>query len=232
MATPVDLRGSDPRAENEVLGTLAALEHDWAPIAPSRVTLTDTFLGENDAPISGAEAHDTMAQTDMRTGEIRIARRLANDYDTWHHDTLVGVRSHILHKGITRYPAAYTVTHEFGHLVARYILAGDGPWPEHPTTEQDEGVRRVQLHAWKALDPTVDLSRTDMVPMVDTMGWYNDRMASDLSTYATTAPMELWAEAFAVHRILGPGVSKVADAVTKVLTAAYHRRKAHEVVTL
>lgn len=203
------LDGADPRSEKEIRDTLTSLEAEWPGIAPSSLTLTNVWSDDNGH--MSYDAH-TMGQTNVANGDMRLSLRCAADYDLWHHDVLQGIRTRALHKGISRKPAAYTVTHEFGHLVT---VAATGHPPTDPRCEQP--LRELTLVAWHALDPSVDLTRTDMVPFVWNLGFYRDGLVKDVSGYGASNPMELFAEAFAINRIAGPGHSKVADAVTAEL---------------
>lgn len=219
MGTRRDFRGADPAVKEELNETLDGLLADYPGIEPSKVVV-GKMESDDDSP---DEAAGTYGQTFERGADIHISRDMAKDMAAWRADMKQACRKGCLRHdlgALTDHPARYTLTHEFGHVVATDLI---GPFNEE-SDAGDYGYRRIMLGAWRAVDPSIPADADpDAVPFLFSFGLFDvDAVTKDLSQYgAQGGPKELVAEAFAIHRLAGPGKSKIADYVHGELERLY-----------
>lgn len=218
-----DLDGSDPRTVDELKDALESCMHDWPGVAPRRVRCDrmpkNTYGSTNNAPMHGYGPGE----------DVAVSRSAMKDMTKWQQairqvkvDGTSGMNERV-EGWIEQHPAAYTIEHEFGHVLFAHIY-GNGSEPVG-----DDACRRLQLVAWRAAG--VGEARgmgTDSVPLFFIFGLGQQEIHDGLSPYAVTSPMEMMAEAFAIQRVLGKGANKIADAVMeqvrKDYEAKYHHR--------
>jgi hypothetical protein len=214
---------ADARSRTELAATWNTLTATWprvqvtaqvGPLVPGEFLDLWSFLSD--------DYHGTMGvtNTQRKLCDILIVADYAEDYGHWKREVKEAQAKGFLSTAdiVGQAPAQYTLTHEFGHALARNVL-GDFDRNQHP-------YREAALLAWHTLGMHTDVTTTRRVPAVwneqaDAAGagtW--PLLATDLSQYAISGPQELLAEAFAVGH-LAPGHSKAADAVCAWLNERY-----------
>lgn len=222
-ATPrTDWSGADDASRKELEGTLQELLSEWPGVVPGAV-LVEPPLGPDENQAAHVDDDNTMGETDGRDNVIRIAPHFAKNYSKWTSEMEHACKRGSLRQGLGSNPAAYTLTHEYGHVLSNVVFGR----LDQDDNSGDPAIRALVRDVWELLAPD-EASKKDVrgltldtIPLGWTLGYGKAEIAQDLSDYATASPHELIAESFAIHRILGPGHSKTADFVAQRLEDAY-----------
>lgn len=226
--TRIDWSGADAASTAELDATLKALLAEWPHIVPGAVTVDRPIgTGDDGEPMPQDQEDGVMGETDGRDNHIRINPSFASDYQRWCKELKKACKRGSLHKGIESHPAQYTLVHEFGHVFANTVFGRLDP----DDNSGDPPIRQLVIDVWASLAPSREVAddihrsiNLDEVPLAWSFGYGRGELMKDLTEYASASPHELIAESFAVHRTLGPGVSKTADLVMARLTAAYEAK--------
>jgi hypothetical protein len=221
-----DWSGADDPARKELDDTLASLLAEWPDVVPGAVTVAPPLGPSEGGTPSEGDADGTMGETDGRDNHIRNNPTFARDYTHWRTQMSDACKQGRLRHGLGGHPAAYTLIHEYGHVFANVALGR----LDCDSDAGDAAIRQLVKEAWALVAPnevsTHSMLETpaEVVPLVWDMTFWRPAVTDDLSLYATASPAELIAEGFAVHRVLGPGHSKIADLVARRLDEAYTKK--------
>lgn len=223
---------ADDRSRTELEDTLSRLRAEWphvhvtVDIKPRAEVFTD--------PLERADNMGTMAQTEPDHGRahITLIKEYVEDFAYWQDQFRDGIRNGTLSpKMDAEHPAAYVLSHEWGHAMHAEAFGQIGYGIEDDLqpegSETDMHFRRAFITALEAVGVEApDIEEVPFVYSMAVMFQLLPELAADLSGYgAYGGPNELVAESFAFHHLL-PGASKAADAVYTYLVTAYDQAHA------
>lgn len=220
----VDWSGADDASRKELAATLKGLLAEYPDVAVGAVTV-EPPLGSDDNPQAHVDDDNTMGETDGRDQHIRISPHFASDYPKWRSEMHDACKRGALRGAVSGHPAAYTLAHEYGHVLSNDVLGRLDPDDD----SGDPAIRALVRDVWELLAP--EDSKADIrgipderIPTFWMLGYGLGEIAKDVSDYATVSPHELIAEGFVIHRTLGPGHSKAADLIAQRLEEAYEKK--------
>lgn len=211
---------AEKQVAHELDTTLDGLLADYPGVEPADVKLEHLPQGTWGSTSTGYQ--------DTTPNVVSINLASAKHYSRWRKDVavsaLLGELNQVAQPSFD--PAAYTMAHEYGHVLLDTIHGYGYNTDEDeaagkPVPASEIARREYVLTAWRALHPrTANHLSVNQVPDMWNQRFLAMQLANDLSEYGASSPEEMVAEAFVIHR-RAPGKSKVADAVAAQLKANY-----------